>query len=175
MSFLKIQRKGDRKKNHAPDELEKSGLPLDKKTLGISEIAETRIKKLIEQKGAQASYLRVAIKGGGCSGLSIHYEFCDSPRDNDYTFEKAGAKVLIDKKSLSILGGATLHFKDYLGSGEFILLNNPAAKQCSCGQSLSFWEVTFLENLSKIISSFFISLLGFKTWNREGLANEHSG
>jgi Fe-S cluster assembly iron-binding protein IscA len=45
--------------------------------------------------------------------------------------------VVVDKKSLSILLGATLDCRDYLGAPEFFLANNPAAKQCSCGKSFA--------------------------------------
>ncbi|HXW53482.1 MAG TPA: iron-sulfur cluster assembly accessory protein [Myxococcota bacterium] len=134
MSLLKIRRKGEEKKRHDGDD---AILPLAKDELGVSDAAAMRINELVAAKNGESLYLRVAIRGGGCSGLSIHYEFSSEKRSNDMIFTHNKAQVIIDKKSLSILGGATLHCRDYLGSKEFYLVNNPAAKQCSCGQSFA--------------------------------------
>ncbi len=137
MGLLKIKRKGER--NVAPtDDAALSIMPLPADCLGISEAAASRVALLLKEQGQLGYYLRVAIKGGGCSGLTIHYEFCETPRSSDLIFAKDEAKICIDPKSLSILGGSTLHFRENLAVGEFLLLNNPAAKQCSCGQSFSF-------------------------------------
>lgn len=135
MGLLKIKRKDE--KRAMAREQSHDILPCGKDELGISDVASLRIKELLNEKGALSLYLRVAIRGGGCSGLSIHYEFTEAMRENDLMFSHNGACVIIDKKSLSILGGATLHCRDYLGSKEFMLANNPAAKQCSCGQSFA--------------------------------------
>lgn len=134
MALLKIARKGEKK---APVDADSEPLPvLARDQLGISDEAALRIKELMAEKQA-ARYLRVAIRGGGCSGLSIHYEWAEAQGPNDILFTKDGAQVVIDKKSLGVLGGATLHCRSYLGSAEFLLVNNPASKQCSCGQSFS--------------------------------------
>ncbi len=136
MGLLKITRKGERK-SVPLDAVAQSIEPLSKDKLGISDQAAARIALLLKERQQENYFLRVAIKGGGCSGFSIHYDFCESARDADEIFSHEQAKICIDKKSLSILGGATLHFREHLGVGEFMLLNNPAAKQCSCGQSFS--------------------------------------
>jgi iron-sulfur cluster assembly accessory protein len=135
MGLLKIGRKGERN-NDAPMG-DASIAPLSPDQLGISAYAASYIKQLQEKNGDVNSVLRVAVRGGGCSGFSIHYEFTDMVRDVDYSFSDHGVRVVIDKKSLGVLGGATLHCRDYLGSTSFILVNNPNAKQCSCGQSFS--------------------------------------
>jgi iron-sulfur cluster assembly protein len=136
MALLKIKRKGEKDVGHQANGLDAAILvPKDK--LGISDAAAVRIEELLTEKEGADLYFRVAIRGGGCSGLSIHYEFCESLRPKDVVFTKNRAQVVIDEKSLSILGGATVHCEDYLGSKEFKLLNNPAEKQCSCGQSFS--------------------------------------
>lgn len=133
MALLKISRKGERPKEH---NVQDDFPHLTKDELGISDAAAERVFELLEQKGP-GFYLRVAIRGGGCSGLSLHFELTDQVRKNDVYFKKNKASVVIDEKSLSILGGATLHCRDYLGSKEFKLVNNPVEKQCSCGQSFS--------------------------------------
>jgi iron-sulfur cluster assembly protein len=137
MALLKIARKGNRKSDIGIGLDTKQVEVLNNDELGISEAAAFRIIDLVKEKFKMTPYLRVAIRGGGCSGLTIHYEFIDQLRDNDFLFKRSEANVVIDKKSLSILGGATLHCRDYLGSKEFLLLNNPAAKLCSCGKSFT--------------------------------------
>jgi|SRR5579871_2705096 len=134
MALIKIKRKGEAKQGIAEAE---AIAPLPKTELGISKDAASRITALTRAKDDAELYLRVAIRGGGCSGLSLHYELVNDVRNNDIIFTCDDAKVIIDKKSLSLLGGATLHCRDYLGSQEFYLVNNPVEKQCSCGQSFA--------------------------------------
>lgn len=137
MKLFKIGHRGERQqgKEQPSDELKIAPLPHDQ--LGISNQARDYITRLLTQKGQPELYLRVAIRGGGCSGLSLHYEFCETLSPRDLVFTHDGVRVVIDQKSLSILGGATLHAREYLGSHEFVLINNPAEKQCSCGKSFS--------------------------------------
>lgn len=134
MGLLKIGRKSDRPHNKAVPEIEYNFLPLASDVIGISDDAVSRIRDMIEMPN---SYLRIALRGGGCSGFSIHYEFTEQRREQDHVFSNQEINVVIDPKSLSFLGGATLHCRDYLGSKEFILVNNPNAKLCSCGKSFS--------------------------------------
>lgn len=103
--------------------------------LGVSDEASLWIAKLMSE--SQKPFLRVSIRGGGCSGLTIHYELSDQRRIDDKVLQKGEAQVVIDTKSLSVIGGATLHCREYLGSKEFFLLDNPKEKQCSCGKSFS--------------------------------------
>jgi|JI10StandDraft_1071094.scaffolds.fasta_scaffold2414607_1 iron-sulfur cluster assembly protein len=136
MSFLNIRKKAgkDLPKDH------ESSLNVAKKApneLGISDDAAKKIAEFAHEKINQKDYFRVGVRGGGCSGLSIYYEFCDELRADDIIFSHDNIKVCIDKKSLSLLGGSTLHYQEHLASGRFLLLNNPSAKQCSCGQSFS--------------------------------------
>jgi iron-sulfur cluster assembly accessory protein len=131
MGLLKIGRKGEHKNVQSSNEISIAPLASDK--MGISAEAADYIKRV----GKQKSSLRVAIRGGGCSGFSIYYEFSDTIKDADHCFRDHGAQIIVDKKSLAILGGSTLHCRDYLGSKSFILVNNPNAKLCSCGQSFS--------------------------------------
>lgn len=137
MKLFKIRRQGENKNTEAKKDDELLILPVAKDHLGISREAVSHIKRLLLQKDSPNLYLRVAIRGGGCSGLSLHYEFCSDITARDIVFSKDGVNVAIDQKSLSLLGGATLHAREYLGSHEFALVNNPIEKQCSCGKSFS--------------------------------------
>ena len=135
MGLLKIRRSGE--KDRAEDLSAQNIEPLPKNILGISNKTAERLNFLMKQDNKMGYFLRVAIKGGGCSGLTLHYEFCENTKPNDLVFEKNNARVCIDPKSLSLLGGATLHVREELGVGELILVNNPSEKQCSCGKSFS--------------------------------------
>jgi iron-sulfur cluster assembly protein len=80
--------------------------------------------------------LRLAVTGGGCSGLSYKIEFSDKKeRDNELDF--SGIKILVDPKSVIYLKGIVLDFKDGL-NGKGFSFDNPNAKNtCGCGESFS--------------------------------------
>lgn len=129
MVLLKIKRK-----NSLTQEVSLPKVSLD--TIGISDDACSYIEEYISSNSVIKG-LRIELKGGGCAGISIHYSWCQEILEKDLTFSLKNALVIIDKKSLSIIGGSTLHAQDYLGAKEFVLLNNPNAKQCSCKKSFS--------------------------------------
>ena len=80
--------------------------------------------------------LRLAVTGGGCSGLSYKIEFSEMrEKDNILNFE--GVKVLIDPKSLIYLKGIVLDFKDGLNGKGFVFDNPNAKNTCGCGESFS--------------------------------------
>ena len=105
--------------------------------LQISENAGKLIRKMTAKNGIPEGGLRIAIKAGGCSGLSYTFAWEASPRDGDQTFEgPGGARVFIDRKSFKFLDGTTLDYDTSLVSKGFIF-NNPNAKS-SCGYGTSF-------------------------------------
>lgn len=113
-------------------------------------ITETALKKIKEGMTAsnldlQSTFLRMGVKGGGCSGFSYALEFDTeaTPKDKVFEFAFPGAadgepklKVLIDIASYLLLNGVTLDYStDGLGGFKFI---NPNAKSsCGCGSSFS--------------------------------------
>jgi iron-sulfur cluster assembly protein len=106
--------------------------------LQISENAGKLILKMTAKNGIPEGGLRIAIKAGGCSGLSYTFAWEPSPREGDQTFEgPGGARVFIDRKSFKFLDGTTLDYDTSLVSKGFIF-NNPNAKSsCGCGTSFS--------------------------------------
>jgi iron-sulfur cluster assembly protein len=137
MGILRIGRKEDPNRKKAPAINDANIAPLAKDQLGISDDAARRLDTLFAERAKPLEYFRVAIRGGGCSGLSLHFEFVSEKKAHDLIFNNNHINVVIDQKSLSILGGSTLHVREYLGAYEFVLVNNPAEKQCSCGKSFS--------------------------------------
>lgn len=95
----------------------------------IEEIS--KVENLNGQKG-----LRVAVIGGGCSGLSYKIEFSDK-KDKDFIQTYDGFKVYIDPKSSIYLKGVELDFKDGLNGKGFVFGNPNATNTCGCGESFS--------------------------------------
>ncbi len=82
--------------------------------------------------------LRVAVKGGGCSGFQYVIELVDAQNEDDHVFEKGGNKVIIDKISLGFLSGAEIDFTNEIIGSRFQINNPNATSSCGCGTSFSF-------------------------------------
>ena len=104
----------------------------------ITEKAKDKIKSLLVQRRTPDHYLRMGLKGGGCSGFMYDYEFVDKPIDKDKIFEFGDIKICIDIKSYLFLNGMEIDYEeDLLKSG--LVFNAPKAKRaCGCGESISF-------------------------------------
>ena len=104
----------------------------------ISESAAKKIKQFAAKQGIQENIgVRVAVKGGGCSGLTYDLDITDEERDTDKVVEQHGIKVMIDKKSYIFLVGTELEFSDGLNGKGFVFTNPNAKKTCGCGTSFS--------------------------------------
>lgn len=103
----------------------------------VTEAAAKRILQLASEQGANASYWRVAIAGGGCSGMTYQFSFEQSLRETDHLFESFGAKICMDPKSLRILQGSILDYHETLMRRGFKIFNPKEKKSCSCGESFS--------------------------------------
>lgn len=98
--------------------------------------AGSKVAALIAREG-QGDFLRIAISGGGCNGLSYKMKFVPEPRRGDILVRTAGAKVLVDSKSALYLKGTHLDYSSALVSGGFKFSNPNAKASCSCGESFS--------------------------------------
>lgn len=105
----------------------------------VSEKARVRLQELlVEQKLNRETYfLRVGVKGGGCSGLSYELGFDNIPQDGDNVVEDNGVKIVIDKKSFLYLFGTELDFSDGLNGKGFQFINPNASRTCGCGESFA--------------------------------------
>ena len=105
----------------------------------ITETAERQLKKLMseDQKVTPQHFLRVGVKGGGCSGLSYELAFDNLEQDGDNIFETNYIKVHIDKKSFLYLFGTELDFTDGLNGKGFQFINPNATRTCGCGESFA--------------------------------------
>jgi len=100
----------------------------------LTDRAAARIKEVVAAENREGQGLRVKVVGGGCSGLQYKVDF-DQPKTTDKIFEKDGARVLVDLKSLLYLSGTELDYKDELMQSGFVFQNPNVKKACGCGQS----------------------------------------
>lgn len=106
--------------------------------VSISEKAAEKIKYFASKEGLTDNIgLRVAVKGGGCSGLTYDLTITDQERESDKVVEQYGVKVMVDKKSYIFLVGTELDFSDGLNGKGFVFSNPNAKKSCGCGTSFS--------------------------------------
>ena len=104
----------------------------------ISELAADKIKYFAGKEGISENVgVRVAVKGGGCSGLTYDLQITDKELESDKIVEQHGVKVMVDKKSYIFLVGTELEFSDGLNGKGFVFANPNAKKTCGCGTSFS--------------------------------------
>jgi iron-sulfur cluster assembly protein len=107
-------------------------------TVAISEKAAEKIKYFAEKDGIDQNVgIRVAVKGGGCSGLTYDLKITGDFTETDKVVEQHGVKVIVDKKSYIYLVGTELDFSDGLNGKGFVFENPNAKKACGCGTSFS--------------------------------------
>jgi iron-sulfur cluster assembly protein len=107
------------------------------KGIGLTDSAVARLKRLLSERNTPEAGLRIAVKGGGCSGLSYHMEWTDKPKDRDKIFEREGVRVFVDPKSYLYLMGTELVFEDGLLASGFKLQNPNVKGACGCGDSFT--------------------------------------
>jgi iron-sulfur cluster assembly accessory protein len=109
----------------------------DERLIKVTENAATKIQSLLTKQGRAGGVLRVAVIGGGCSGLQYKMDLQDQPAPRDILVESAGIKVVVDPKSALYVTGSELDYSDALQEGGFKVANPNAATSCSCGESFS--------------------------------------
>jgi iron-sulfur cluster assembly protein/iron-sulfur cluster insertion protein len=105
--------------------------------LTMTDTASTKVKELIEAEGNPELVLRVAVRPGGCSGLSYEMFFDTDVAADDVAAEQGGIRVVTDPASLEYLTGASLDYKDGLQGAGFTINNPNVSRSCGCGQSFS--------------------------------------
>ena len=109
----------------------------DERLLKVSESASVKVKSLLQRQGRSEGVLRVAVIGGGCSGLQYKLDLQESPANRDILVESGGIKVVVDPKTAIYVTGSQLEYADKLEDGGFKVNNPNAASTCSCGESFS--------------------------------------
>lgn len=104
--------------------------------VSITDRAAKRIKEILTTENREGQGLRLKVIGGGCSGLQYKLDF-DMERAGDRVFEKEGAKVLVDMKSLLYLSGTELDYNEGLMESAFVFQNPNVRRSCGCGTSFT--------------------------------------
>ena len=113
------------------------GIRRGNETLGVlTSEASKKVISLLEQE-KESTFLRVAIVGGGCNGLSYKLKFVNAPRQGDIFVESGGAPVIVDTKSALYLRGTQIDYSHELVGGGFHFSNPNAKATCSCGESFN--------------------------------------
>jgi len=105
----------------------------------ISEKALHKVHDLMRDADIKAPeyFLRVSVKGGGCSGLTYNLDFDNEPKPGDMEFIQNEIKIVCDMKSFLYLCGTELDFSDGLNGKGFNFINPNAARTCGCGESFA--------------------------------------
>ncbi|MEQ8577250.1 MAG: iron-sulfur cluster assembly accessory protein [Balneola sp.] len=119
----------------SPNKEEKQELTGEPVTL--TERASIQVKAIIEKEGLDENlYLRVAVEGGGCSGLSYKLGL-DYRTEDDVAFENYGVEVIVASKHLMYLEGIEIDYPDGLDARGFTFDNPNSVEDCGCGTSFS--------------------------------------
>ena len=97
----------------------------------VTEKAAAKLKELIAED--KKEFLRVAVKGGGCSGFQYHMELTSEKDENDSVYEPNGVKVIIDPISIRYLLGSEIDYSEEVVGGKFTIKNPGAKSTCGCG------------------------------------------
>ena len=107
----------------------------EKKVIELTEAASFRIKEMQKSNDEMDSFLRVAVHGGGCSGLSYGMNFDKDQNEDDFVDEQFGLKILVAREDAPILMGTKIDYKQSLMGGGFTIDNPNAIASCGCGTS----------------------------------------
>jgi len=109
----------------------------NEKLIRVLDAASARLRGLLEKQGRINGALRVAVIGGGCSGLQYKMDLVDGPSNRDIVVDSNNVRVVVDPKSALFVSGSELDFSDDLQKGGFKVTNPNAVAHCSCGESFS--------------------------------------
>ena len=109
----------------------------DERLIKLTSNAAKKVGTLLTKQGRANGVLRVAVVGGGCSGLQYKMDLQDGPANRDILVESSGVRVVVDPKSALYVTGSELDYVDALQEGGFKVKNPNAATSCSCGESFS--------------------------------------
>jgi len=109
----------------------------DERLIKVTPSAARKVGSLLAKQGRPGGVLRVAVIGGGCSGLQYKMDLQYGPANRDILVETGGVRVVVDPKSALYVTGSELDYIEALQDGGFKVKNPNAATSCSCGESFS--------------------------------------
>lgn len=105
--------------------------------VSLSEAAVVQFRKRMTRENKADWGIRIAVQGGGCSGMSYFMELTEKPQTGDKIFQSQGLQIICDMKSWFYLRNMTIDFDDDLLMGGFTFKNLNAKSTCGCGTSFS--------------------------------------
>lgn len=106
----------------------------------LTDAAVTKIRDLTAAtQNADEQALRVAVRGGGCSGFQYSLAL-DKAKDDDHVFEHEGIAVVVDKVSMQFVFGSQVDYVDGLQGAGFTVNNPNVVAACGCGSSFQVKE-----------------------------------
>lgn len=109
----------------------------NEKLLRVTDAAARKLQSLLGRQGRDEGALRVAVIGGGCSGLQYKMDLVEGPANRDILVESNAVRVTIDPKTALFVSGSELDYSEDLQKGGFKVTNPNAVAHCSCGESFS--------------------------------------
>ena len=109
----------------------------NEKLIRVTENAARRLGSLLEKQGRPQGALRLAVIGGGCSGLQYKMDLVEGPAPRDIMVQSYNVRIVVDPKSALFVSGSVLDFSDDLQKGGFKVTNPNAVAHCSCGESFA--------------------------------------
>ena len=109
----------------------------NEKLIRVTENAARHLSSLLEKQGRPQGALRLAVIGGGCSGLQYKMDLVEGPAPRDILVQSSNVRIVVDPKSALFVSGSVLDFSDDLQKGGFKVTNPNAVAHCSCGESFA--------------------------------------
>lgn len=109
----------------------------NEKLVRLTEKAAGRLTALLTRQNRPGGALRVAVIGGGCSGLQYRMDLVDGPANRDILVRSREVNIVVDPKSALFVSGSEVDFSEDLQKGGFKVTNPNASAHCSCGESFS--------------------------------------
>jgi iron-sulfur cluster assembly accessory protein len=100
----------------------------------LTDIAARKVGEFLQAQDQADAGLRVAVKGGGCSGFQYQLAL-DEEREGDRTFEHDGIRIIVDEQSLAYVDGSTVDYTESLMGAGFQVSNPNVVAACGCGSS----------------------------------------
>ena len=109
----------------------------NERLIKVTEKAAHKLGSLLQQKGNPNGALRLAVVGGGCSGLQYAMDLVDGPKERDILVPTSSVRIVVDPKSALFVSGSVLDYSEDLQKGGFKVTNPNAVAHCSCGESFA--------------------------------------
>ena len=106
-------------------------------TITVTEAAVKRLNSVMSSDGKEGYFLRMSVKGGGCSGMPYNMDFENKKSELDKEFKSNGLTIICDLKSWLYLKDIIVDYSDDLLNGGFKIKNPNADRTCGCGTSFS--------------------------------------